>query len=287
MIRLADVGDECPDEFKTGPTRWKSLGDRNDWLLSLLYAELSKPKPKIGSCGLQAIEIDLLYAILQGLPPGACEGDFSQADLMRLMGLEPCSASTRRFTCSLKRLSGGGIIWLPQWIGNPLHIVVPYLMSDLGPDSPMRTSLSTLAYSFDVPWLKEALHNARLASRKLRRAIADPIKQAIPKEVPGQSQPPSPVECDDGTWKSDADIPEDERYQRYLASREWAVRKRAVKGRSSRFCERCHINPSVSVHHLTYARKYHEDLGDLQDICRQCHDFIHGKSDFDPLGAES
>lgn len=36
------------------------------------------------------------------------------------------------------------------------------------------------------------------------------------------------------------------------------------------------------VHHLTYARKYREDLEDLLGVCNQCHDFIHAISDFDP-----
>jgi hypothetical protein len=36
------------------------------------------------------------------------------------------------------------------------------------------------------------------------------------------------------------------------------------------------------VHHLTYARKYRERIEDLAGWCNQCHDFTHGKSDYDP-----
>lgn len=87
---------------------------------------------------------------------------------------------------------------------------------------------------------------------------------------------------DDGTWQTEAEIPEKERYARYMTSREWALRKAPVKERSGGICERCKINPSDAVHHLSYARKYHEEPEDLQDICEACHKFTHGKSDVDP-----
>ena len=79
------------------------------------------------------------------------------------------------------------------------------------------------------------------------------------------------------------DMPEGkEKYSAYLCSREWSVLKEAVKSRSKGFCERCTINPMDHVHHLTYERKYQERLEDLQACCKQCHEFIHAKSDADP-----
>lgn len=75
---------------------------------------------------------------------------------------------------------------------------------------------------------------------------------------------------------------ESERYQRYLAGREWSVRKEAVRQRSGGVCERCQYHQMNHVHHLTYARKYNEPLEDLQAICKGCHDFIHAKSNTDP-----
>lgn len=57
----------------------------------------------------------------------------------------------------------------------------------------------------------------------------------------------------------------------------------AVHGRAGGMCERCRGNPIDAVHHLTYIRKYNELLEDLQGICSGCHDFIHGKSDVDPI----
>lgn len=73
-----------------------------------------------------------------------------------------------------------------------------------------------------------------------------------------------------------------EKYSAYLCSRDWAVLKEAVADRSGGICERCTVNPMDHVHHLTYARKYAERLEDLQACCKQCHEFIHAKSDSDP-----
>jgi hypothetical protein len=78
-------------------------------------------------------------------------------------------------------------------------------------------------------------------------------------------------------------LSEREKYQRYLCSREWAEKRRAVMERAKDTCERCLNARADAVHHLTYARKYAERLDDLQAICDPCHQFLHGKSDRDPL----
>ena len=79
------------------------------------------------------------------------------------------------------------------------------------------------------------------------------------------------------------DIQDDrEKYQAYLCSREWAEKREAVKERAGGKCERCTVLPIDAVHHLTYKRKYAERLEDLSAICTPCHEFTHGKSDFDP-----
>ena len=74
----------------------------------------------------------------------------------------------------------------------------------------------------------------------------------------------------------------DEKYQAYLASREWALKRNAVMKRCAGRCERCNWNEAYHVHHLTYARKYEESLEDLRALCIGCHEFTHGKSDLDP-----
>lgn len=81
-------------------------------------------------------------------------------------------------------------------------------------------------------------------------------------------------------WRTITD--EREKYAAYLCSREWSELKQAVHKRAGDRCERCQVLPISAVHHLSYSRKYAEELEDLQAICQPCHDFTHGKSDFDP-----
>lgn len=73
------------------------------------------------------------------------------------------------------------------------------------------------------------------------------------------------------------------RYAEYLASREWALRREAVRRRSGNKCERCKRGPQDAVHHLTYANVGNEPLEDLQAICHPCHEFLSGKSHQDPV----
>ncbi|MBN2243859.1 MAG: hypothetical protein JW793_14330 [Acidobacteria bacterium] len=70
-------------------------------------------------------------------------------------------------------------------------------------------------------------------------------------------------------------------YQKYLASREWALLKEQVKQRSQGRCERCLVCEYDSIHHLTYERIGKEDLRDLQAVCRRCHEFLSGKREDD------
>lgn len=76
---------------------------------------------------------------------------------------------------------------------------------------------------------------------------------------------------------------DEERYQRYLCSREWAELRNAVLSRCGGICERCRWVPASHVHHLTYIRKYRERPEDLMAMCAPCHEFTHGKRDRDPL----
>jgi hypothetical protein len=74
-----------------------------------------------------------------------------------------------------------------------------------------------------------------------------------------------------------------EKYGLYMASREWGLLREGVRKRGNGRCERCKIAPIDHVHHLTYIRKYNEKLEDLEGLCYQCHEYLHGKSHFDPL----
>lgn len=82
-------------------------------------------------------------------------------------------------------------------------------------------------------------------------------------------------------WK---DFPDGrEKYHLYLASREWALLKEAVRARSRGVCERCRNSPTENVHHKTYERIYMEQPEDLIHVCRPCHEFLSGKNDYDPM----
>lgn len=72
-------------------------------------------------------------------------------------------------------------------------------------------------------------------------------------------------------------------YKAYLASREWAIKKEAVRKRSGDSCELCFYGPHNDTHHLTYERIYAEELDDLLAVCRACHEWLSGKSNHCPL----
>lgn len=74
-------------------------------------------------------------------------------------------------------------------------------------------------------------------------------------------------------WKLCTD--ELEKYQAYLCSEEWWSIRRRVMDRANDTCERCKRAPADNVHHLTYIRKYREELCDLLAVCKPCHDRIH------------
>jgi hypothetical protein len=78
-------------------------------------------------------------------------------------------------------------------------------------------------------------------------------------------------------------LQDNDEYQRYLASREWALKREAVKKRCNNICERCGVNPVKQVHHLTYIRLYKEKLEDLQGICKECHEYESAKRTLDPI----
>lgn len=72
-------------------------------------------------------------------------------------------------------------------------------------------------------------------------------------------------------------------YQHYLASREWALKREAVRARSGGRCEHCYVGYQQAVHHLTYERLGSERLTDLMAICRDCHGYLSGKPGKNPL----
>lgn len=74
-------------------------------------------------------------------------------------------------------------------------------------------------------------------------------------------------------WKLCTD--EKEKYHAYLCSEEWYAIRLRVMERAKDTCERCKRAPADNVHHVTYIRKYREELHDLMAVCKPCHDAIH------------
>jgi hypothetical protein len=70
--------------------------------------------------------------------------------------------------------------------------------------------------------------------------------------------------------------------QAYMASREWALKREAVRERSGNRCERCVAAPQKAVHHMTYEHLGDEPLDELLAVCNPCHEWLSGKSAFDP-----
>lgn len=68
-------------------------------------------------------------------------------------------------------------------------------------------------------------------------------------------------------------------YAQYLASAEWAERRRKVLERCMFVCEACVSDMATEVHHLTYDRVGYEELDDLMGVCRACHGYFHGRAE--------
>lgn len=72
-------------------------------------------------------------------------------------------------------------------------------------------------------------------------------------------------------------------YRRYLASREWAVLKEAVRERCEGRCEFCDAALYQETHHVSYERIGNEELDDLLGVCSACHRWLSAKTQRSPL----
>lgn len=60
----------------------------------------------------------------------------------------------------------------------------------------------------------------------------------------------------------------------YLRSQHWAEFRRSIIAERKR-CEICGSTKHLQVHHLTYARLWHERRKDVLLVCRRCHRNLH------------
>lgn len=86
---------------------------------------------------------------------------------------------------------------------------------------------------------------------------------------PAPGAHPGPPPADRASWWA--------WYSAYLASVDWARRRRAVLQRAGGRCELCRRRRAHHIHHLTYARVGREPLSDLQALCQPCHESVHGR----------
>ena len=70
-------------------------------------------------------------------------------------------------------------------------------------------------------------------------------------------------------------------YSEYLASPEWAARRRLVLVRAAGTCEGCGSAPPSEVHHLTYEHLGEEFLFELTAVCSTCHVRLHAQREED------
>jgi 5-methylcytosine-specific restriction endonuclease McrA len=78
-------------------------------------------------------------------------------------------------------------------------------------------------------------------------------------------------------------------YVAYLKTDHWRQLQQRTFAERGRQCERCDSVFRIVVHHKTYERIAREDLGDLEILCRNCHDRKHPRLavlDHDPQWSE-
>ena len=66
-------------------------------------------------------------------------------------------------------------------------------------------------------------------------------------------------------------------YNDYMRSEDWKHVRRLKLEFAGNRCEKCGATDELHVHHLTYDRFGHENLTDLQVLCRDCHETVHGR----------
>ena len=67
------------------------------------------------------------------------------------------------------------------------------------------------------------------------------------------------------------------KYNAYIASPEWEIKRQEVFSYKWCSCEKCWSNKLLQIHHWTYTRLYKEKMKDLFVLCSNCHNELHKK----------
>lgn len=70
-----------------------------------------------------------------------------------------------------------------------------------------------------------------------------------------------------------------QRYNAYLQTTAWRLKRQAVLTRANNWCEGCGKHQATQVHHLTYDHVFDEFLFELVAVCDFCHHRIHPDMD--------
>ncbi len=65
-------------------------------------------------------------------------------------------------------------------------------------------------------------------------------------------------------------------YKKYLLSPEWASVTNDLYLLRGRKCCRCGSDKNLNIHHLNYDNIFKEEPGDLEILCKDCHNTAHG-----------
>ena len=65
------------------------------------------------------------------------------------------------------------------------------------------------------------------------------------------------------------------KYQNYLLSNKWKIKRAQALDRDKNICQECKKSEAQEVHHKTYDSLYNEPLEDLISVCKDCHVKIH------------
>jgi hypothetical protein len=69
-------------------------------------------------------------------------------------------------------------------------------------------------------------------------------------------------------------------YESYLKTPEWFAIRQMALDRDGNKCTECGSTDRLQAHHLTYTRRGHEKLKDLQTLCRTCHEKQHKRAKY-------
>lgn len=66
-----------------------------------------------------------------------------------------------------------------------------------------------------------------------------------------------------------------QKYDDYLLSSEWYVKKQQTFKRDGHRCRKCYSEKNLKAHHKTYQSLFNENLDDLITLCGSCHSNTH------------